>query len=1289
MMVTRWLRLTRAALLCCLVCASVGCAAPVMAAAASSFGSPGPEAGQLNGARGIGIDQQTGDLYVGESDNERVSKFESSGTFLLAWGWDVNETSPVEELQTCTTSTRCQLGSAGTGAGQFASTCGPQGVAVDNSNSAKDVYVEDFCNHRVQKFGPSGEFLLMFGGHVNETKDNTSGTTEAERDVCVSGEKCTAGTEGTNNAEFTWAYERSTIAIGPGGAVYVGDTGRIQVFDPSGLWRENISLAGISLTGQVTALAVTSTGAMFVKDEGVAGVRELEPNGTEISTQLDAGSESVEALTLDASGDLFVADASGGLHILEYGPAGDELESFGSKTAERTNGIVFSDSSGQLYVSSTANDVWILPAPVSGPLIEAGSESAVPGQRGTATLQATVNPEGYETTYRFEYVDQEHFQKSGYMDASSTPDASIGSGASERFEELPASAQVTGLVPGETYHYRIVATNSQGTSTGSDQTVTTISAALVEGPSASDVAATSATLSASIDPLGADTTYRLEYGVSPSYGQTLSGNVGNGEAYIPVSYHRQGLQPGTTYHYRLVTTNEVGTIEGSDHTFTTQPASAGEIVLPDGRSWELVSPPNKKGALIEPFEQLGYDQAASGGNGIAYVTEGPHVGEDPAGRAIASHVLSRRGPSGWNSEDITLPRHLLEGNGNEVNGSQPEYFLFSPDLSTAAVEPPLGLSPPLSPEATERTLYLRNDNDGVFSPLVTAADVLPGTKFGGEVGPKSVANTLMMKFLAATPDLAHVVFQSPYALTPGASSSLCEDEECGLANLYEWATGQVLQVNILPDGKPALGASLAGQNGEIGEVRGSVARAVSSDGRWVAWTSNAAYQSSNASALYVRDMLNDKTTRIGWRHARYQTMTSDGSTIFFLENGDLYAFDTEAGTQIDLTSSRGTGESSSGVQELVSDTSEDGTYVYFVATGALAKGAIGGQDNLYLLHREGASWSTTYITTLSSEDEKSWNAKGFGNPPYLAEVTSRVSPDGRYLAFMSNRALTGYDNTDARGGRPDEEVYLYDAPADRLVCASCDPTGARPVGVLDPPSEHESLLVDRKKTWASPNPHWLAGSLPGWDEVGAEMALYQPRYLSDSGRLFFNSPDALVPQDTNGREDVYEYEPAGVGGTDGCSISSLSFSERSAGCVNLISSGTSSGESVFADASETGDDVFFYTASRLTAADYDTSYDVYDAHVCSESAPCVSEPAVPPPCSSGDSCKAAPSPQPAIFGQAPSATFSGAGNVVEEAKTVVKHKAKAKRKPKRRMKPKKRNLRRKKSHIKSNLKGGK
>jgi hypothetical protein len=329
-----------------------------------------------------------------------------------------------------------------------------------------------------------------------------------------------------------------------------------------------------------------------------------------------------------------------------------------------------------------------------------------------------------------------------------------------------------------------------------------------------------------------------------------------------------------------------------------------------------------------------------------------------------------------------------------------------------------------------------------------------------------------------------------------------------------------------------------------------------------------------------------------------------------------------------------------------------------VAHGKLAEGAQPGADNLYVESQNGSTWSPPrLVAVLSAEDSNDWDAEDVGNLG-VGGLTSRVSPDGRFLAFMSERDLTGYDNRDASSGQPDEEVFEYDEANSQLSCVSCDRTGVRPAGILD--EGGPSSLVDETKVWAG---RWLAASLPVWTPYGNANdsldATYPSRALADGGRLFFDSPDALVASDTNGKEDVYEYEPDDVGS---CALP--------AGCLSLISSGTSSEESVFLDASETGDDVFFLTAARLTAQDVDTSLDVYDAHVCSSAVPCVRVPVSSPPCSSGDSCKAAPSPQPAIYGAPASATFSGAGNVpsppagsVGDVKAGAKHKPATKHKP--------------------------
>ncbi len=1254
-------------LLCVQACTLVGGVAP--AGAVTRIGSAGEAAGEFTEPWGVAVDRAMGgDVYVADIKNHRIDVFEPSGAFVMAWGWGVLNRAP--ELQTCTVA--CQKGIEGSGAGQFTE---PTGLAVDNdllSPSYGDVYVQDTPTHRVEKFDSTGKLLSTFGEG------------------------------GPGNGQFEWGP--GSIATGPEGRVYVGDRGRVQVFEPSGVWRENISLAGLSSTKVVRALAVDTSGDVFVKDEGVPGVHELSPNGTEKLT-FDAASENVVALTVDERGDLFVATnsagegAAGELGLLEYSPTGEQLASFANGDATGfMEGIAFAsvDGVGELYLTdiliertqagtnTTGAEIVVIPTPVSGPpAIEPGSVTATPERRGHATAGAKIDANGNATSYHVEYVNEADFQASGYSSASSTPEVVLG----PKFEEVPVSVALSELVPGGTYHYRFVATNSKGSETSPDETFQAIPPALIGGPWVTGVTDTSATFAAEIDPLGISTEYRVEYGPSTAYGEVLTGSAGEGEAYLPVSFHRQDLTPGTVYHYRVLVHNEVGTFEGPDHTFTTQAAGGQELALADGRAWELVSPVDKAGALIAALQNSGADlQAAMNGDAIAYPAS-EAVGEGVVAHYTVAQILSKRGAHAWSSQDVSSERIALPPEGTPTGAlSAGDFPIFSSDLSLALFEPTNINTAPQSPEATERTLYLRDSATGKFLPLEYPGDVPSGTKFG----------TNDMQFDAATPDLSHVIFQTPDALTPEAVAPPAENFS---PNLYEWSAGGLHLVNVLPDtaespnGPTRPGAHLGSPGGTGHEAM--TARAISTDGRWVVWGYG---EYGMTGSLYVRDMVAKKSFRIGGLYARFETMSVDGSKVFFVETeeghrGDLYVFDTATGTETDLTADHAASEHSANVQAAVMGASEDGSYIYFVATGVLASGAVGGADNVYVLHETDGEWSTRYIATLSPADSKSWRAGTFeqataesGEVVKLPYVSSRVSPNGRYLAFMSERSLTGYDNLDAVSGQPDEEVYVYDALANRLVCASCNPTGARPTGVFDNRDHEDALLADLSTAWSHNDgngDHWLAGSVPGWDETSVA-APYQPRYLSDGGRLFFDSPDALVPQDTNGLEDVYEYEPAGIGS---CRSAGATFSERSGGCVSLISSGQSADESFFLDASETGDDAFFATDGKLTGEDVDAAFDVYDAHICSEEASCRAEPVTPPPCTSGDSCKAAPSPQPEIFGPTPSATFSGTGNVQEEAKPVVK---KAKHKPKKHAKKSKRKAKKsRKAHkARSGRKGG-
>ncbi len=1210
-----------------------------------SFGNQGSGPGEFEKPYGIAVNDTTGDVYVVDRGNDRVQEFNSTGTAVLA-----------------------EFNGSASPTGAFSE---PTQIAVDNSGnpltdeSAGDVYVLDQGHGVIDKFDSGGTYVGQLTGTppVINAKDEPTGG------LFKSGEGGVAG-----------------LAVDPNGILWVA-VGKGQIYSFSDALENKYSseisetvfggfvTSGLGVDGEDNLYI--SPGGAFAKING-SGETLISPFGND---------ENGHSLAVDPVGQEVYLD---NLETIEaFSLSGAPIEScigvstgcFGSGHLTFSKGVAVNASDGTVYATDESRDnvsifeAFIQPSVSLAPLSEQ--------QPRSLTLNGSVDPEGKPVgACVFEYGST-----SAYGQSVPCSPASLGSGTTP----VVVSAQLTGLSPEAVYHYRLSAENAAGKSSTPDQELHT--GPVLGSEFVADVASTSATLRDPIDPNGADTHYYVRYGPSVAYGSYApvsppGVDLGATPGAQSLSVHLQGLEASTVYHYRFVAEQAGETFEAPDRSFTIQPAG-GLAASPDGRDWELVSPPDKNGALLELTELGGQLQAASDGSGITYVAEGPAGGESPAGKSKFSQVLSRRDDDGWKSEDLTPPGEIRE------NGAPAEtilevgfyYHLFSPDLAVAAFEPHLFGTPPLAPGVeNERTLYLRDDVNGTFSPLVSTADIPEGTKIDEAESFGTQGAEWQIKFLAATPDLSHVVFKTPSALTSEAFdeetvSENRERQEIGdLAvqwNLYEWSSGGLKLVNILPppgdevahgrhnhnQGVPLV--RLAGMTDADGSAQGSVQRDISADGRRIAWTWGEPYTPQTLRTyrgLFVRDMIEERTVQIGGPRAIYQTMNAEGSKIFYLEDGDLYEYDWDSGIATDLTSTHGQREPNAGVQEMVSDVSEDGSYVYFVAKGVLAVGGVSGEDNLYVLHDTGNGWVTTYIATLSEEDRHSWS--GVNEPliaPYLPAVSSRVSPNGRFLAFMSERSLTGYDNTDAVSGAPDEEVFLYDAQGGALVCASCNPSGSRPVGVLS--GGKEKLLVDRLSTWAGANAHWLAGSIPGWDDLNGESATYQPRYLSNSGRLFFDSPDGLVAQDTNGLEDVYEYEPEGVGDCTSSTSSARDVYVKElaghpvGGCVGLISSGTSSSESAFYDASENGDDVFFDTTSKLVGEDYDKGYDVYDAHVCTSAVPCKREPVSPPPCNSGDSCKAAPSPQPSIFGTAPSATFNGIGNLTTGSAPIVRQRS--------------------------------
>ncbi len=207
------------------------------------------------------------------------------------------------------------------------------------------------------------------------------------------------------------------------------------------------------------------------------------------------------------------------------------------------------------------------------------TEAATPVTGSSATLRATVNPEGNASGYLFQYG-----LTSSYGSAVPASSKAIGSSVND----IAVSEAITGLKPLTTYHYRVVASSVAGQGLGKDLTFTTPAdtpAISVEAPSA--VSVTKATLNASLNPNGAETTYQFEYGKTTAYGTKVpvaAKAAGSGLSALKVSEALSGLSGGATYHYRLVASNSIGTTNSADATFTTQQTQTRVYSLSFGKS---------------------------------------------------------------------------------------------------------------------------------------------------------------------------------------------------------------------------------------------------------------------------------------------------------------------------------------------------------------------------------------------------------------------------------------------------------------------------------------------------------------------------------------------------------------------------------------------------------------------------------------------------------------------------------------------------------------------------------
>jgi hypothetical protein len=876
-----------------------------------------------------------------------------------------------------------------------------------------------------------------------------------------------------------------------------------------------------------------------------------------------------------------------------------------------------------LFVALISLALGVGSASAVAPTIVSSGVSAVTSN--TALLEAEVNPQGEATTYHFEY---------GLADCSSNPctsspvpDNNVGSGSSA----VKVTHEVEGLTPATTYHFRVVATNGSGPGAGPDRTFTTYAAlapntncpnqAFRSGPAANLPDCRGYEMVSPIDKNGGDLA-TLDPTISRQRRAYNQSSLDGGKLTFSAGTSFAGSLSARNINQYIAARGASGwTTQGIDaplgasinpgsqlYTFETW-RNAFRLFTPDlSTAWFN----DQNGTPLTPDAAEGIPNLYRRNSDGSYEALTATTAENVTNPEIFDPEVE--GHSADFSQIAFTATGKLTPDAASINDLPQVYYHSGGKLHLVSIGPD-----GLASEGGEGSSvgWLANER------IENAASVTNAVSDDGSRIYWSSGGTLYLRENSDQPQsaLANGRARGQGNLTSGSPEVTGVTTSSGA-----FAVGQTLAAFGVPRGTTiaAVGPSTLTLSAPAVIVNGGVRLEAFSE----------CTEAAKACTLQVSEAGSGNI--IG---AHYWTAAADGSKAVYsegetgkAEEAKLYEFDL-AGETSTLIAGKTSG---------VLGASDDASSVYFDSAEVLDAGAVAGQPNLYL-YRNG---TFSFIGTVAPGDvgtrfnPEEFTAPGIPsvNSGYSVTHASRVSPDGRYLVFGSVSpalaASLGYDNADALNGKPAMEVYRYDAEANggagRLSCISCNPSGARPVGHELPRSYMAVVLQDGKEV--EKTGIWAAAWIQTWVHT-----MYHSNVLSeDGGHVYFNSFDALVPQDTNGAQDVYQWEAPGTGD---CSEASPAFSADNDGCVSLISTGAGADRSEFVDATPDGSSVFFETSSSIDPRDPGL-IDIYAARV-NGGFP------LPTPnleCE-GEGCQSAPPPPP-IDPTPASASFKGAGNPV-------------------------------------------
>jgi hypothetical protein len=628
------------------------------------------------------------------------------------------------------------------------------------------------------------------------------------------------------------------IAVSPvNGHIFLGDQGSSVIYelDGSGAYTGNSYVAPAA----PRSIAVSAAGAVYAAT-GPTGTVVFASPGFSYSQVSDLGGAVAVA---PSSQHVFVAGDS---RAAEYDAAGNQVgPSFGVGTlSSGANGIGVDSDASHVYVGDATNNAAYIFTPAIMP--DATTNDAGGVAATSATLAGHVDPDGGPgASCTFSYGRDPNLAGASTV-ACAPPGPYAGA--------TDVTASVSDLRPASTYYFRIRATNSNGSTDGAIKSFVTPSAA--PGAVTGDVvdrSATGATLRGTVSAYGLQSTYYFEYGRTSDYGVRVPAGTGlaAGSSREPreVAQGVSGLEPNTTYHYRIVATNELGSSVGEDRSFTT------DAQAPAARAYEMVSPVEKDSVPVDD-ELVGFE-ARPDGERVIYSTKRAGL-PGASGLPLSPLVLAVRQHDGWANQPLDPPMSQCCG----AVVLKRSVIATSRDMSRVLVATRRALSG--GAVEGDTNLYVYDVPANRYTLVATGPDRPFGENLTGVAGGEQWS-------IGVTPDLSVVAFMTSAALTPDAPA-------LG-PKLYSWSAAAGLRLEA-GSTKPGL-ANLRN------------AHQMSDDG------SRIYYTNPDDGFLYVRD---HGVTRLvsnlsGSSAVEFKGASPDGRFVMFLANAsDLYRWDADSGS---------------------------------------------------------------------------------------------------------------------------------------------------------------------------------------------------------------------------------------------------------------------------------------------------------------------------------------------------------------------------------------------------------